>query len=567
MPLFRKSRRFKNVRTEQAGSLERLLFFFKDKAVGLKDLVLSLKYRTPLKNILKTSSPTTKESKTKLAPERDGYLTPSERLNWKHLLGILAFLVIVGTLLFIFIPGHEKKEALSVPVETELVPADSEQVKAQAELVPAETAFQETLAPMAPGPETDAVSGAQDEASMAAPPGGLTFQESPELPVGIFSYDASDLAARVEDSAVIKEGGSISQALDQLGIERGLASAALAVLDRERILPVVRPGAVVKAYFSSDERGEDSLLRLEFYQDKQLRPIVLIPGGPNGFIHYATSGRSLELYEASQVEVRSTFWSAAIESGLDPRVIMNLTDLLSSQIDFVGGVKSSDSFQLLFRARYEDGVLSDEPILEMVRVSYNDKPYEFFRQELRGGEIDFFDEHFRSIRKGFLVSPLQFTRISSGFTNARMHPILKVPRPHEGVDYAAPIGTPVSAVADGEVSFAGSMGGYGTTVVIDHKSYELVTMYGHLSRIEKGIKVGTQVSQGQLIGYVGTTGLSTGPHLDFRLKRETGEYLDPEKEFARLEGRELPPELQVSFAQSATARRERLRDLLKWSTF
>jgi murein DD-endopeptidase MepM/ murein hydrolase activator NlpD len=104
-------------------------------------------------------------------------------------------------------------------------------------------------------------------------------------------------------------------------------------------------------------------------------------------------------------------------------------------------------------------------------------------------------------------------------------------------------------------------------LIIDHKSSELQTMYGHLSRIEKGVRNGSVVKQGELIGYVGSTGLSTGPHLDFRLKRATGEYLDPEAEFARQQGKELPPELQVTFAQTATARRERLRDLLNWSTF
>jgi murein DD-endopeptidase MepM/ murein hydrolase activator NlpD len=569
----RKPRRFKNVRTEKASSLERFLFFIRDKGKSATNLVLSLKYRFPLKYILGTNSD--KQSKS---------LSRGDKLKPKRLGIILAFLAVAGVLLFIFIPRGEESPSKG--------------------LAPSETALEETLAPALDVSE----GGTQDQTldqtlaqtldqtlaqtqgqtqgqtqdqtldqtlaqTLAETPsattgaGILTVEETPTLPMGILGYNAMEQSELTVYSAVIKEGGTISQALEQLGISRAHANAALSIMEREQILQVVRPGAVVKAYFGSPDKNPEELIRIELYQDKQLRPTVLIPGGPNGFIHYSTSGRSLELYEASEGKVKDTFWSAALQSGLDPRVIMNLTVLLASQIDFAGGVIEGDNFQLLFRARYEDGVLIDEPELEMIRVMNNDKLFEFFRQDFRDGQYDFFDVNFRSIKKNFLISPLQFTRISSGFSNARMHPIKRIVRPHKGVDYAAPIGTPVSAVADGIVNYAGNMGGYGITVVIEHKSYELTTMYAHLSRIEKGIRVGTQVKQGECIGYVGTTGLSTGPHLDFRLRRQNGEFLDPEVEFARQEGKELPPELQVSFAQNATARRERLYKLLEWSTF
>ena len=141
-------------------------------------------------------------------------------------------------------------------------------------------------------------------------------------------------------------------------------------------------------------------------------------------------------------------------------------------------------------------------------------------------EGDFYDETGKMSRKMFLKSPISFRnyRISSRFSYGRMHPILKVRRPHLGIDYAAPAGTPVQAVADGTVRFAGRNGGYGNFVEIRHAN-GYTTMYGHLKSYGKGIKAGAKVKQGQTVGYVGSTGLSTGPHLDFRIK-EKNKFVD-----------------------------------------
>ena len=144
------------------------------------------------------------------------------------------------------------------------------------------------------------------------------------------------------------------------------------------------------------------------------------------------------------------------------------------------------------------------------------------------GPADYFTEKGESLRKAFLRSPLKFTRISSGYSKSRLHPILGERRPHLGVDYAAPVGTPVWAIADGTVATAGWNGGYGKQVVLKHvKGYQ--SLYGHLSRIAPGLQKGKAVRQKQIIGYVGSTGLSTGPHLDFRLTK-SGVYRNPLKE-------------------------------------
>jgi murein DD-endopeptidase MepM/ murein hydrolase activator NlpD len=129
------------------------------------------------------------------------------------------------------------------------------------------------------------------------------------------------------------------------------------------------------------------------------------------------------------------------------------------------------------------------------------------------------------VRRAFLKAPLKFTRISSRYTKARLHPVLRVRRPHEGVDYAAPVGTPVWAVAKGQVIFSGWSGGFGRLVKIKHTN-GVVSYYGHLSRYARGLRVGQSVDQKQLIGYVGMSGLATGPHLDFRLQKN-GRFMDP----------------------------------------
>jgi murein DD-endopeptidase MepM/ murein hydrolase activator NlpD len=146
----------------------------------------------------------------------------------------------------------------------------------------------------------------------------------------------------------------------------------------------------------------------------------------------------------------------------------------------------------------------------------NNQTYRAYGFE-QNDKADYYDSEGNSLRKTFLKAPLNFRRISSGFSNRRFHPILKVYRPHHGVDYAAPSGTAVSAVGDGKVIFSGYKGQNGNSVIIKHLN-GYMTYYGHLSKVRKGIRKGAKVQQGQIIGYVGATGLASGPHLDYRIK-------------------------------------------------
>ena len=206
---------------------------------------------------------------------------------------------------------------------------------------------------------------------------------------------------------------------------------------------------------------------------------------------------------------------------------MRYADLLAWQVDFLTETRPGDRFEILVREEWLDGERLG--FGKILAAEYDGKlaSARAIRYVGADGTLDWYDDDGKSVRRAFLKSPLNFRRISSKFTARRRHPILKTVRPHWGVDYAAPTGTPVSALGDGVVTVAGRKGGYGNYIEVRHSS-TYTTCYGHLSKYAKGIKKGTRVEQGEVIGYVGSTGLSTGPHLDFRVKKN-GKFVDPLK--------------------------------------
>ncbi|MDO9028001.1 MAG: peptidoglycan DD-metalloendopeptidase family protein [Candidatus Roizmanbacteria bacterium] len=195
---------------------------------------------------------------------------------------------------------------------------------------------------------------------------------------------------------------------------------------------------------------------------------------------------------------------------------LRLSDIFAWDIDFTTDLRNGDTFKIIVEGFYLDGELKKYGDVLSAELVNNGKTYRAYRFEYNR-KIDYFNEKGHSLRKAFLKAPLNFRRISSYFSKGRFHPILKIYRPHHGVDYTAPKGTPVSSVADGSVVFAGRKGQYGNLVMLKHRnSYK--TYYGHLSQIGKGIKKGKKVEQGQIIGYVGATGLATGPHLHYEMR-------------------------------------------------
>lgn len=227
----------------------------------------------------------------------------------------------------------------------------------------------------------------------------------------------------------------------------------------------------------------------------------------------------------STATISSSLWNSIADAGMPISLAVDLEEIYGWSVDFFG-LQTGDNFTVIYEKQYVDTVCIGSGRVWGAVFNHNGK--QLYAIPFRQGEkITYWDENGNSLRKLLLKAPLKYSRISSRFSHARLHPVHRVYRPHHGVDYAAPKGTPVYAIADGTVIFKGWGGGGGNTLKIKHPR-NLTSGYLHLSGFAKGIATGVRVSQGQLIGYVGSTGTSTGPHLDFRLWKG-GTPIDPLK--------------------------------------
>ncbi|HMA00559.1 MAG TPA: peptidoglycan DD-metalloendopeptidase family protein [Steroidobacteraceae bacterium] len=232
--------------------------------------------------------------------------------------------------------------------------------------------------------------------------------------------------------------------------------------------------------------------------------------------------------------IDSSLFQAAEAAAISDMVALKLANVFAWDIDFVLDIRSGDRFTAVYEQIYQDGkYLRDGELLAAEFVN-DGKVYRAVRYTAGDGTAGYYTPEGRPLRKAFLRAPVDFTRVSSGFNPARLHPILNTIRGHMGTDYAAPTGTPVHAAGDGRISFAGVRGGYGNAIVLAH-SNSVSTLYGHMSRFAKNIKIGSHVRQGEVIGYVGMTGLATGPHLHYEYLMN-GVHKDPQT--VRLPGAE-----------------------------
>ncbi|MFC2151396.1 M23 family metallopeptidase [Bacteroidota bacterium] len=223
--------------------------------------------------------------------------------------------------------------------------------------------------------------------------------------------------------------------------------------------------------------------------------------------------------------ISSSLWATMLENNIDPMMAIRLSEIYAWTVDFFG-LEEGDKFKVVYDEQFVDSLSIG--VGEIYAASFIHRGEELsaysYEQE---GVNDYFDEDGKSLRRQFLKAPLRFSRISSGYSNSRMHPILKIRRPHRGVDYAAPTGTPIYSIGDGTVIKKGYTKSAGYYIKIKHNSV-YTSGYNHLSKYPKGIKVGQRISQGQIVGYVGSTGYATGPHLDFRVWKN-GQAVDPLK--------------------------------------
>jgi murein DD-endopeptidase MepM/ murein hydrolase activator NlpD len=253
--------------------------------------------------------------------------------------------------------------------------------------------------------------------------------------------------------------------------------------------------------------------------------------------------------------LRDNLFESMERAGERPQIVMDFAEIFAWDFDFAADSQPGDRFRMLVEKVFTgDQFVKYGRILAATYESEGQVHAGVYFKDKDGS--GYYTPKGESLRRAFLKSPLEFTRISSTFSRGRRHPILGGVRPHLAVDYAAPLGTPIFAVADGTIENAGWSGGGGNTIVLRHRA-NFKTMYNHLSHFAKGIRAGTTVRQRQVIGYVGSTGLSTGPHLDYRVMKD-GRFVNPLKQ-TFLPGQPISPSNHAAFAQTASALLGQLR--------
>ena len=320
----------------------------------------------------------------------------------------------------------------------------------------------------------------------------------------------------------IRRGDTASAILDRLNINPQDKVEFMRAARDSRAMRQLVPGKAIQAQTTAS--GE--LLTLRYFFGKE--ELFLMEKTDNGF---KLSDQTIELESQIQMKsgvVNSSLFGATDKAGIPGNVAGQMIEILASEVDFHRDLRKGDRFTVVYEnLMNNDGEYTKTGKVLAIEFVNKGKMHQAIYFQSSSGDFGYYTPKGESLRKAFLKAPLEFSRISSGFTNARFHPVLKEWRAHRGVDYAAPTGTPVKATANGTVSFAGNQRGYGKLIIVKHSGpYE--TAYGHLSRFASGLKNGARVKQGDVIGYVGMTGMATGPHLHYEL-RVDGVQRDPSK--------------------------------------
>lgn len=330
----------------------------------------------------------------------------------------------------------------------------------------------------------------------------------------------SELHAR---EVVIQRGDNLSSLMARMGVSD--EDAAEFLRSDSKASAIARQLVPGKA-FSAKVTHAGELENLVFPLNGDRANALVIQRTPDGFdanIHALELERKTVLKSAT---IRHSLFGAADDAGIPDSIAVQLTDIFGGDIDFHRDLRRGDRFSVVYETISHQGKAVGTQRILAAEFINDGKPYRAFwylTENSSGG--GYYTETGQSVRKAFLRSPLEFSRITSGFSNARYHPVLRETRAHRGIDYGAPTGTRVKTTGDGVIDFAGVQGGYGKVVMVRHPGNR-VTIYGHLSGFASGIRKGTRVSQGEIIGYVGATGIATGPHLHYEF-RVDGTHRNP----------------------------------------
>ena len=323
--------------------------------------------------------------------------------------------------------------------------------------------------------------------------------------------------------ATVKKGDSLSTIFQRLGLPQSQLHLIMKAGKDVRHLKRLLPGQTLEF----DVDNQQAIEKITYRFDRET--ILEITPEKDGKGYQANViVEELERRPTLAAEtINHSLFIAGKRAGLSDKTIMQLVGIFAWDIDFALDVRTGDQFSLLYEQIYKEGEKIRNGNILVAEFVNQGRVFRAVRYKNGKGKVGYYTPDGHNMRKAFLRTPVDFTRISSRFQLRRMHPVLNKIRPHRGVDYAAPRGTPVKVTAHGKVTFVGRKGGLGKAIFVQHRG-KYTTVYGHLSKYARGIKSGKSVRQGQVIGYVGSTGLSTGPHLHYEF-RVRGVHKDPLK--------------------------------------
>jgi len=331
----------------------------------------------------------------------------------------------------------------------------------------------------------------------------------------------------------IRRGDRAATLLRRLGANDADVKAFVRATLSARMLRQLIPGRSVRAYLTADGK----LLKFRYQNDGEVLQVKR-----DGDEFHVSEGK-VELDRRVLVasgEIDSSLFGATDAAQLPDSIAIQIADVFATDVDFHRDLRRGDRFAVVYEVLYDQGEPVETGRILAAEFVNDGKAYRALWFEYAKGQGGYYTPYGTNIRKAFLRSPLEFSRVTSGYTNRRYHPILREWRAHQGIDYGAPVGTRVRATGDGVVKFSGRKGGYGNLVVLRHQS-QYTTWYAHLSRFANGLRRGKRVLQGETIGYVGMTGLATGPHLHYEF-RINGVHRNPLKVV-------LPPAPPIQAAQ------------------
>jgi len=361
------------------------------------------------------------------------------------------------------------------------------------------------------------------EVAMPVPDTGFNPQALASPAAGIapaLSAQATEPDSEWHDITV-KSGDSLAAIFSRVGISAGELHTLLAQGGATHNLKKIYPGQTLRLMTNADQQ----LLRLSYKID-ELSTLDISRNGDE--FEISTTHRTPERrVKNASGSIDNSLFVSAQAAGLSDSMTMELAGIFGWDIDFALDIRKGDQFTVLYEELYLDGERIGNGDILAAEFINQGTHYQAVRYTDAGGKTDYYSLDGKSMRKAFLRTPVEFSRISSGFSLGRKHPILNRIRAHKGVDYAAATGTPIKSTSNGKIIFRGKKGGYGNTIIIQHGT-KYSTLYAHMSKFRSGLNTGSRVKQGQVIGYIGSSGLATGPHLHYEF-RVDGVHRDPLK--------------------------------------